>query len=89
MFPILETDRLILREVKVEEAITIYSYFSKDEVTQYYGQSSFKHIDEAKKLIESFRKTFEDKRGIRWGIELKDSRQLVGTIGFHAASVMH
>lgn len=44
---------------------------SKDEVTKYYGMDSLKSIDDASKIVESFQKTYESNRGIRWGIVLK------------------
>lgn len=37
MFPILETERLILRELTKEDAEGIFACFSNDNVTRYYG----------------------------------------------------
>ncbi|WP_432355610.1 GNAT family N-acetyltransferase [Sporosarcina sp. A2] len=44
---------------------------------------SLKSLKEASKIIESFQNTYESKRGIRWGIVLKESRDLVGTVGLN------
>lgn len=38
MFPTLETDRLILRENKKEDAEGIFACFSRNDVTRFYGQ---------------------------------------------------
>ncbi|REB07442.1 N-acetyltransferase [Sporosarcina sp. BI001-red] len=89
MFPVLETERIRLREINKEDANRIFSYFSSDEVTRYYGQDSFRKIEEAENLIEIFHKNYSEKRGIRWGIECKETNQLIGTIGFHLWSPRH
>lgn len=36
-----------------------------------------------------FANNYEGKRGIRWGIELKETGQMIGTIGFHAWLHIH
>ena len=82
-FPVLETERLILRRLTLEDAEDMFEYFSKDEVTEYYDLYTFKGIDEAEKLIQDFNKCFENKKGIRWAIQLKDSSKMIGTCGYH------
>ncbi len=37
MFPTLETDRLILRELINEDAEGIFACFSNEDVTRFYG----------------------------------------------------
>lgn len=84
MFPILETDRLILRELKNEDAEGIFACFSNEDVTRFYGQETLKEIREAKKFIELFSENYHEKRGVRWGIERKGAQGIIGTIGFNA-----
>lgn len=40
-------------------------------------------------MIERFRLLFEENRSIRWGIELKENAQVIGTVGFHAWAFSH
>jgi ribosomal-protein-alanine N-acetyltransferase len=82
-FPTLETERLRLVEVKEAHVARFFEIMSKDEVTQYYGMSSLKTVEEAKRIIDSFHTTFESKRGIRWGMELKETGEFVGTVGLN------
>ena len=89
MFPTLTTDRLVLREISHQDAEDIYSYFSDERVTKYYGMNTFKNIEEAENLIEAFSSNFSQKRGIRWAIERKDTKGLIGTIGFNLWSPTH
>ncbi|MDV2685646.1 GNAT family protein [Alkalihalophilus lindianensis] len=83
MFPVLETERLTLREIKEEDAPTIFDCFSIDEVIRFYGQEPLRDIAQAKQLVEFFATNYKEKRGIRWGIELKGTHSLIGTVGFN------
>ncbi|QOY33844.1 GNAT family N-acetyltransferase [Anaerobacillus isosaccharinicus] len=89
MFPILETDRFILREITETDTAGIFACFSNEEVTKYYGQETLKNKEEAKEFVTFFAQSYRDKRGIRWGIELKSTREFIGTIGFNALSLKH
>ncbi|MED4695835.1 GNAT family protein [Peribacillus frigoritolerans] len=84
MFPILETERLILREVTKEDAEGIFACFSNNNVTRYYGQETLQNIEQAEKFVDFFSKNYDEKRGIRWGIERKETKGIIGTIGFNA-----
>jgi len=86
-FPELETDRLHLVQVKAEHTQSFFDIMSKDEVTKYYGMDSLKSLEEASKIVESFQSTYESKRGIRWGIVLKDTGDFVGTLGLNNLSM--
>ena len=89
MFPIIETERLRLREITCEDAANLFRCFSNDHVTQYYGLEPFSTVEQAESLIEIFSTNYKEKRGIRWGIERKDAIGLIGTIGFNAWSPKH
>jgi ribosomal-protein-alanine N-acetyltransferase len=89
MFPLLETSRLRLREITKDDAEGIFSCFSNEKVTRYYGQETIRHIEQAEHFVEFFLKNYIEKRGMRWGIERKDTRGIIGTIGFNAWSPRH
>ncbi|MGE7093017.1 GNAT family N-acetyltransferase [Lysinibacillus sp. NPDC048646] len=84
MFPTLETDRLLLREIKEEDAQGIFNCFSNNDVTRFYGQDTLESVEQAVKIVEFFSKIYTEKRGIRWGIEIKGNSGIIGTIGFNA-----
>ena len=89
MFPVLETERLRLREITQEDAEGIFACFSNEAVTRYYGEETLQHIEQAEKFVDFFAKSFEAKRGIRWGIEIKGTKGIIGTIGFNAWTQKH
>ena len=84
MFPVLETERLILRELTKEDAEGVFACFSNDIVTRYYGQDTLDNIGQAEKFIDFFTKNYHEKRGIRWGIEMRGTKGIIGKIGFNA-----
>lgn len=86
-FPELETNRLKLIQVKEEHAPRIFEIMSNDEVTKYYGMDSLQSREEASNIIQSFQNSYESKRGIRWGIVLKGTGELVGTAGLNNLNV--
>lgn len=88
-FPVLETKQLILREITEDDAKDLFINFSSTEVMKHYGSEPMKDIEEARGLIHSFQKGFNENIGIRWGIQLKNKKSLIGTVGFHAVSSKH
>ena len=83
MFPILTTERTILREVHFEDVEQIYDSFSNKETMKYYGQDPFTEKEQAANLINHFHTMYQEKKGIRWGIQLKGQEHVIGTIGFN------
>lgn len=86
-FPILETTRLKLVEITHKYVNSIYEILSLEEVTKYYGTNRFTFNGEASRLIDVFHKNFNETRGIRWGIILKQNQKFIGTLGFNGLQV--
>ncbi|WP_028392623.1 GNAT family N-acetyltransferase [Bacillus cihuensis] len=81
-FPVLETNRLVLREVKKGDANSILKYMSDIEVIKYYGLEPFKTINDALSEISWYQSILNNKTGIRWGITLKGEDEVIGSCGF-------
>ncbi|NOU93271.1 GNAT family N-acetyltransferase [Paenibacillus sp. LMG 31456] len=88
-FPLLETERLLLRQLITEDSRDLFQYFSKDEVTKYYDLESFTEIGQSEELIHTWNKRFQEKKGVRWGITIKSEDKIIGTCGFHNWSNEH
>lgn len=84
IFPQLETKRLILKEINEKDSEDIFEIFSSEEVLKYYDIDHLKSLEEATDLIQGLDKRFKNKKGIRWGLYLKDIDKLIGTCGFHS-----
>lgn len=85
-FPQLETDRLILREFRLDEAdqMALFHIFSDSRVTRYYNLETFTKPEQAWQLLQRRHSRFWQKRGIRWAITLKSSDELIGSCGFNS-----
>lgn len=88
-FPILETNRLLLRPITMDDKATLYEIFKDEEMMIYYGMYPLKDMKAITKLIKNFNKGFEEDRSIRWAIELKEEHKLIGTCGFHNMNKHH
>ncbi|RWZ60651.1 N-acetyltransferase [Halobacillus fulvus] len=61
--------------------------FLNKEVTRYYGQETLEKKEQAEVFVDFLQRVI--KKGIRWGIQLKDTEQMIGTIGFNNWSPTH
>ena len=77
----LETKRLILRELQPEDAEAIFRILSDEQVVRYYD-TLMTQLEQAQSVIARHRKRFENNEGIRWGITLKGDMEVVGNCGF-------
>ncbi len=65
-FPVIETDRLIMREINLEDQGALYKIFSSETVMKYYGMFPINELKQAENLILSFRDGFDEEKSIRW-----------------------
>lgn len=78
-FPALETGRLKLRKISLDDAEDIFLLRSNKEAMKYIHKPKLNSIDDAKELIIKM----NDPERIQWGITLKRADTLMGTIGYH------
>ncbi len=81
-FPILETSRLILRQINKNDVNEIFILRSDARVMQYILRPIAKTLEDALQLIQIISDTETNGDGITWAIILKENAQLIGTIGF-------
>jgi [ribosomal protein S5]-alanine N-acetyltransferase len=82
-FPVLETERLRLRELVDDDAPQVFELFRHDEVTRYYDVETMTDVAPAQALITFMVQRYGSRAGIRWAIEDRLSRRFLGTIGFN------
>lgn len=81
-FPILETPRLLLREIVRADAPSILRIRGDAEVTRYNTGAPYQSLDDAIALIDDMALLYRQKRELRWGIMLKGVDGLTdGVIG--------
>ena len=77
----LETERLILRRFTVDDAPVMYrNWASEDKVTEFLTWPTHPNEEVSKAVIESWVKGYEKPDYYQWGIELKESHEVIGSI---------
>jgi len=80
-FPVLETERLILREIVPADAEDLFRIYTDPQVMRYWGSAPLRSIDQARQKIQGIIDAFRASEGIRWAFTLKGDDQLIGSGG--------
>ncbi|MEA1978897.1 MAG: GNAT family protein [Chloroflexota bacterium] len=88
-FPQLETERLILRELRSDDAELLFSVLGDEEVTQFYDDEVFRDISQASEQIDAWTAGFRARRCIRWAITQRKNREIIGTCGYYGFHSLH
>ncbi|GLB61848.1 GNAT family N-acetyltransferase [Cytobacillus sp. NCCP-133] len=76
--PKLETERLILRKITLDDAEDMYLYASNEEVTRYVTWETHSSLSDTIEFINTFLPQYD----APWGIELKENGKFIGTVHF-------
>lgn len=77
----LETERLILRKISINDAEQMYkNWASNPNVAKYTTWKAHKNIDETKELLKIWEKQYENNTCYRWCIIVKNENKPIGTI---------
>ena len=79
-FPRLETERLILRQIRASDANALFAFFSDEEVSSKRHRS----VEESQAFIQQLQHWYQAHENIEWGITRKSDDLLIGTCGFYA-----
>lgn len=77
----LETKRLFLRDIQMEDAADMFEMDSDPLVHRYLGNAPQKEIAEAKSAIQFIQKQYAENGIGRWGVVRKDTGELIGWCG--------
>ena len=91
-FPILETPRLLLREIVADDAEAIFRIRGDYEVTRLNIGAAYEDLHAAHFLIRSMTEAYQERREIRWGITLKDdevANKMTDVIGMCGYNMWH
>ncbi|MFD2171635.1 GNAT family N-acetyltransferase [Tumebacillus lipolyticus] len=82
-FPTLQTERLVLRELRMTDAGAIFANLSDAKTMEYFGMDPLTRLEQVEPIIEKNLQTYAEDRGIRWAITFREEDRLIGTIGYH------
>jgi ribosomal-protein-alanine N-acetyltransferase len=80
-FPILETPRLLLRRLTIDDAPGVFRLRSNAETMKYIPRPLAQTIDDALTHVALIESKIENNEGINWAITLKDNPDFIGLIG--------
>lgn len=81
MDKILETERLYLREFKIDDAQLLIDLNSNPNVVRYTGDGAVKNLEEAKRILaDIIFPQYLNKMG-RWAVHLKSNDEFIGWCG--------
>ena len=79
--PILETERLRLRQLGLIDAEAMFKYASNDEVTKYMPWDSHTSLRQTKKFLKIMTGKYLN-GNFAWAVTWKESKEFIGTIDF-------
>jgi ribosomal-protein-alanine N-acetyltransferase len=77
--PVLETSRLILKKISLEDAEDMFEYASDPEVAKYVTWEYHKSMEDSLNLIKRMLSISEKGDVAFWGLYLKENGKLIGT----------
>jgi RimJ/RimL family protein N-acetyltransferase len=81
-FPVLYTERLLLRNFNKNDANDLFNLRSDKNVMRFIDRPKAKSLKDALELINKMHDSLKNNNGITWAISLKSNNALIGTIGF-------
>ena len=80
---ILETERLILREIDKRDDAFMLDLLNQPSFIKYIGDRNVRNLEQSREFIESrYRKSYADNGFGLWAVELKGDKTVVGICGF-------
>jgi ribosomal-protein-alanine N-acetyltransferase len=86
-FPTLETERLHLVRIGEDRLADLFEIYSDPKIVFFYGMEPHREPAETLATIEALERKFRDGRSIEWGIVLKGTGKLIGTMGFNTYTI--
>ena len=87
--PTLETKRLILRKMTLDDARAVFAYASDPDVTRYVIWNMHRTIEDSKSFLRSLVEGYENAEAADWGIVCKENGRFIGGCGIAGWSLEH
>ena len=80
--PELNTPRLRLRKLTMQDAMDIYRYSRDTEVARHVLWEAHRSIGDSRSYLRYMLRRYRNHEPASWGIEWKETGRIIGTIGF-------
>ena len=88
-FPVIKTERLVLREITEEDLPEIFYQRSDPQMMKYVDRAPAKSIEDAREFLGRIKTAQLNNDGVNWGITLKNEPKLIGNIGIWCIDKEH
>ncbi len=88
-FPVLESERVIIRQMLATDVDVVYNFNSCKESLNYIVREPFKSKNEAKEKLSFFLSGNEDKSTFWWVFTLKETEKNIGYGGLFDIAIAH
>lgn len=78
-FPILTTERLVLRQVRAEDSPTVFAFKGNPDVTTQYAREPHASLDQTSDWLQRVQESNAQSDDFMWAVTLKSEERLIGT----------
>jgi ribosomal-protein-alanine N-acetyltransferase len=82
--PLLHTERLTLRPIAAGDGPALFAIFSDPEVVRYWSRGVWTEMAQAEEMIATAARDYADDSGLRYGIVITATGELVGVASLFA-----
>ena len=83
-FPLLETERLVLRRLEVEDAGALFEIFADPETMRYWSSPPMADVAEAEALVARAHSAFSRRESLRWAVTCRGDNEVIGSVSLFA-----
>lgn len=87
--PRLETDRLVLRKLTLDDLEDVCVYSSDEEVTRFLRWGPHASLGQTESYVRGVLQEYHEGRDGPWGIEYRESGKVIGAVHLMAISALH
>ncbi|MDZ4667109.1 MAG: GNAT family N-acetyltransferase [bacterium] len=86
-FPVIETARLLLKNMVAEDAQKILEFRKNDRIREFIHRKRMDDLENVNDLIERITKGYEDKAMMAWEGVIKSTNTFIGSCGFNKIDI--
>lgn len=89
VFPVLETERLVLRQPLLSDAAALHALRSDPRTMEHIGRPRSMSLADAQERIQLTEQDRANNAGLSWFLTLKGDDAVIGTIGYYRLKLEH
>lgn len=88
VFPVLDTERLVLRELRADDDRALHPLFADPEMMRYWGEPH-DSLAATTAMVNRIIEAYWAQAGIEWAVTLRDGGELIGKVCHHRLIKAH